>query len=180
MKFNRYADVSLWTTTERKDQLCWCLQGKASEFYTTIVSRDYDIDYFELIRKLEKRFNFVDLPETLQVQFMGAHQNATEKLEDRADRLLSLAMKAFRDLPEEHIYSQAVWRFCQGCCDKEAGQNAAMSRPKSMEEAIDKIKWYQHTTKAIYGKPVRRREFSDDSDNATVKSERNFPPSTHQ
>lgn len=120
---------------------------------------------------------------------MGAHQNATEKLEDWADRLLSLAMKAFRDLPEEHIYSQAVWRFCQGCCDKEAGQNAAMSRPKSMEEAIDKIKWYQHTTKAIYGKPVRRREFSDDSDNeiesirtinAAVKSERNFPTSKHQ
>lgn len=52
VKFNRYADVSRWTTTERKDQLCWCLQGKASEFYTTIVSRDYGIDYFELIRKL--------------------------------------------------------------------------------------------------------------------------------
>lgn len=153
------------------------------------MSRDYDIDCFELIRKLEKRFNFVDLPETLQVQFMGAHQNATEKLEDLDDRLLSPAMKAFRDLPEEHIYSQAVWRFCQGCCDKEAGQHAAMSRPKSMEEAIDKVKWYQHTTKAIYGKPVRQREFSGDSDNeiesvrtinAAVKSERNFPPSTHQ
>uniref|UniRef100_K1PRF6 Uncharacterized protein n=1 Tax=Magallana gigas TaxID=29159 RepID=K1PRF6_MAGGI len=52
-------------STGCKDQLCWCLQGKASEFYTTIVSRDFDIDYFELIRKLEKRFNFVDLPETL-------------------------------------------------------------------------------------------------------------------
>lgn len=54
-----------------------------------------------------------------------------------------------------------------------------------MEEAIDKIKWYQHTTKAIYSKPVRRRELSDDSDSeiesirtidAAVKSERNFPP----
>jgi hypothetical protein len=38
---------------------------------------------------------------------MGAHQNTGEKLEDWADRLLSLAMKAFCDLPE-HIYSQAV------------------------------------------------------------------------
>lgn len=108
MKLNRYADVSQWTTTGRKDQLCWCLQGKASELYTTTVSRDYDIDYFELNRKLEKRYNVVDLPETLQFQFMEAHQNATEKLEDWADRLLSLAMKAFRYLPEEHIYSQVV------------------------------------------------------------------------
>jgi hypothetical protein len=88
----------------------------------------------------------------------------TEKLEDWADRLLSLATKAFRDLPEEHVYSQAIWRFCQGCYDKEAGQHAAMSRPKSMEEAIDKIKWYQHTTRAIYGKPIGRREFPADSD----------------
>lgn len=100
VKFNRYADVSRWTTTECKDQLCCGLQGKASEFYTTIVSRDCDIDYLEFIRKLEKRFNFVDLPETLQVKFMGAHQTATEKLEDWTDRLLSLAMKTFRDLPE--------------------------------------------------------------------------------
>lgn len=99
-------------------------------------------------------------------------------------------MKAFRDLPEEHIYSQAVFdKFCQGCCDKEAGQHAAMSRPKPMEEAIDKVKWYQHTTEAIYGKPVRRREISDEPDNeiesfrtinTAVKNERNFPLSTHQ
>ena len=99
------------------------------------------MDYFDLIHKLEKRFNFVDLPETLQIQFMGAHQNTTEKNEDWADRLLSLAIKAFRELPEEHVYSEVVWRFCQGCCDKEVGQHAAMSRPKSLEEAIDKIKW---------------------------------------
>lgn len=59
------------------------------------MSRDYDIDYFKLIRKLEKRFNFVDLPETLQFQFMGAHQNTTEKLGEWADRLLSLAMKYY-------------------------------------------------------------------------------------
>lgn len=77
---------------------------EASEFYTTIVSRDRQMDYFDLISKLEKRFNFVDLPETLQIQFMGAHQNTGEKLEDWADRLLSLAFKAFRDLPEEHVF----------------------------------------------------------------------------
>ncbi|CAG2188804.1 unnamed protein product [Mytilus edulis] len=28
-KFQRYADRLSWTTTERKDQLCWCLHGKA-------------------------------------------------------------------------------------------------------------------------------------------------------
>ena len=40
-----------------------------------------------------------------------------------------------------------------------------MAKPKYIEEAIDKIKWYQHTTKAIFGKTVRKREFFSDSDN---------------
>jgi hypothetical protein len=46
--------------------------------------------------RIEKRFNLGDLPETLQIQFMGAHQNHNEKLKDWADRLLSLATEAFR------------------------------------------------------------------------------------
>lgn len=120
--------------------------------------------------KIEKRFNFVDLPETLQIQFMGAHQNHNDKVEDWADRLLSLATKAFRDLPEDHIYTQAIWRLCQGCYDKEAGQHTAMAKPNSIEKAIDKIKWYQHTTKAIFGKTVRKREVFSDSDNDETRT----------
>lgn len=40
VKFNKYADASHLTTTDRQNQLCWCSDGKASDFYTTIVSRD--------------------------------------------------------------------------------------------------------------------------------------------
>ena len=170
VKFSKYADRSQWTTQDRKDQLCWCLDGKASEFYTTLISRDDNMDYFDLVRKLEKRFNFQDLPETLQVQFMGARQNPGEKLEDWADRLLSLATKAFRHLPEDHASTQAILRFCQGCSDKEAGQHAATQRPTSMEDAIDKIKWYQHTVKAIYGHPVRKRENLSEYEDDTTKT----------
>lgn len=54
VKFTKYADASHWTTAERQDQLCWCLDGKASEFYTNIISRNQDIEYFDLVRKMEK------------------------------------------------------------------------------------------------------------------------------
>jgi hypothetical protein len=53
----------------------------------------------DLIRKLEKRFGFRELPETAQVQFNNARQTPEELLEDWADRVLSLATRAFRDLP---------------------------------------------------------------------------------
>jgi hypothetical protein len=52
---------------------------------------------------------------------------------------LSLATRAFRDLPETHMYKQAVVRLCQGAADKEAGSYASNIRPKNIEEAIDKI-----------------------------------------
>ena len=88
-------------------------------------------------------------------------------------------------MPEEHIYSQAVWRVCQGCCDdEEAGQNAAMS-----SEAIDIIKWYQHTTKAINWKAVRQRDYIEDSEDeiepvrsirAVGRSDKKITPSTDQ
>jgi hypothetical protein len=52
--------------------------------------------YKDLIMKIEKRFGFRELPETAQVQFNNAHQTPEELLEDWADRVLSLATRAFR------------------------------------------------------------------------------------
>jgi hypothetical protein len=50
----------------------------------------------DLIRKLEKRFGFRELPETPQVQFNNARQTP----EDWADRVLSLATRALRELSQ--------------------------------------------------------------------------------
>ena len=84
--------------------------SKASEYYALLVERNQDMAYMDLIRKLEKRFGFRELPETAQVQFNNARQTPDELLEDWADRVLSLATRAFRDLPETHMYQQAVVR----------------------------------------------------------------------
>ena len=150
-KFSRYAEVSEWTEGECRDQLCWCLDGKASEYYALLVERNQEMGYMDLIRKLEKRFGFRELPETAQVQFNNARQTPDELLEDWADRVLSLATRAFRDLPETHMYQQAVVRLCQGAADKEAGSYASNSRPKNIEEAIDRMRWFQHNSQAIFG-----------------------------
>ena len=90
------------------------------------------------------------------MQLNNARQNAEETLEDWADNVLSLAIRAFRDLPEEHMYQQAVLRLCQGVSDKDAGSAASNIRPRSIEEAVDKIRWYQHNHQAIYGRSSRR------------------------
>jgi hypothetical protein len=149
-KFSRYAEVSEWTEGECRDQLCWCLDGKASEYYALLVERNHDMAYKDLILKLEKRFGFRELPKTAQIQFNNARQTPEELMEDWADQVLSLATRAFRELSENRMYQQAVTRFCQGAADKEAGSYASNIRPKNIEEAIDKMRWHQHNHQAIY------------------------------
>ena len=46
-------------------------------------------------------------------------------------------------------------RLCQGASDKEAGSYASNSRPKNIEEAIDKMRWFQHNYRAIFGRNPR-------------------------
>ena len=48
-KFSRYAEVSEWTEGECRDQLCWCLDGTASEYYALLVERNQDMAYMDLI-----------------------------------------------------------------------------------------------------------------------------------
>ena len=141
-----------------KTIFAFCLDGKASEYYAMVLERNPKADYFSIIRQFEKRFGFQELQETLQLQFSTARQNYNEELEDWADRVLQLGNKAFRDLPEEYIHNQAILRICQGCLDKDAGQHAANSRPRSVEDVLDRIKWFQHTSKAIFGSQTKTRE----------------------
>ena len=54
------------------------------------------------------------------------------------------------------MYKQAVVRLCQGAADKEAGSYASNIRPKNIEEAIDRMRWFQHNSQAIYGTTLGR------------------------
>ena len=112
-KFSGYARAAGWSDDQKLSQLCWCLEEKAIDFYTLLVDQDPNINFQSVISKMEKRFGFQELPETVQVQFQTSVQNQNESLEDWADRVLSLATKAFRELPEEHMTRQAIMKFCR-------------------------------------------------------------------
>lgn len=137
-----------------------------------LAERGYDKDYETVIQKMEKRFGYQELPETSQMRFDNAMQKSGESVDDWADRVLSLASMAFReDVSDAHMSRQVIMRFCQGCIDKDAGKDAATSRPETLEEAMDRVKVYQHTVKAIYGHGVKTRDFSDsESDESPVRA----------
>lgn len=87
---------------------------------------------------MEKRFNLRKLTETVRIQFQSARQAPGEDLDDWGERLLSLADKAFSELPEECVTSEIINKLCQGCLDNHAGSVAASF--KTVDEALEKIK----------------------------------------
>ena len=87
---------------------------------------------------------------------MQAKQTQEETLEEWTDRVHSLATRAFKNLPDEHMYQQAIMRLCQCAMDKDAGQYAANLRPITIEDTHDRLRWYQHNNVAIFGRQSRR------------------------
>ena len=151
IKFTSYAQSQGWSTSEMKNNLCWSLDDKASDFYARLVERDPHIEYSEILERMQKRFDLKELPETTQVKFSLATQGSKEPITEWADRVVTLATMAYPDLTDKQIYKQAILRFCQGCRDKQAGHYAVNQRPSSMEVAVDRVQWYKHTEQIMVG-----------------------------
>ena len=157
-KFGKFAAIYEWTEEEKRDYLCLCLTDKASEFYALTTDRHVEMTYAEVVEKLEKRFGYRELPETAMVTFSSAVQREEESLDEWADRVLTLAGKAFRELPDAFMTQQAILRFCMGAREKEAGEQVVNQRPQTIEQAIDKMKWAIHTHGLMYGRPKAVRQ----------------------
>ena len=149
-KFSLYASQLGWTPEDCFNCLCWSLTGKVADFYAILLEQKHTLNYRQLLNKLESRFGAKELPATAEGLFQQATQAPRETLEDWADRIMTLATRAFKDLPEHYSNSQAVVRFCQGLTDKEAGHHVCIQEPKSMEQALNGIKWYQYVHQSMY------------------------------
>ena len=149
-KFTRHMEVKNWTNEESKDYLSLSLEGKASEYYATLVTRNEDIGFPDVLSKLEKRFGGVPLPDTAQTQLANSRQQPEESIEDWADRVVQLSVHAFPDLPEDYMYQQAVRRICHGCTDEEAAEYAVNMDLNSVQLVVDKIKSYQFNHQLIF------------------------------
>lgn len=173
-KFEMYAEMANLTDLEKRAHLCWVMTGSAARFCLAKVRRDKNISYADLVKCMEKRFNLRKLTETVRIQFQSACQAPGEDLDEWAERLLSLADKAFLDLPEDYVINEVVNKLCLGCTDKKAGMVASSFRPKTVDEALERIKWQQYNDKAMYGPGVRTRDNrdrsipNDDSDSESV------------
>ena len=65
-----------------------------------------------------------------------------------------LASRAFKELPSSYATQKSVLRFCFGLFDKEVAMHVSKKRPKTMEEALDIIRWYNYVNSTV-GTPSR-------------------------
>ena len=152
-KFEACAKEMNWSYAQRLNQLCWSLEGPASDFFDLVRGREPRLNYLEVAERLERRFDYRGPPESAQLEFSVARQGANEPLLDWADRVYELASRAFPGIQEAYVQRQMVLRLCQGCADREAGCHALDRHPNTMDEAVEAITWYQHSRRAVYGRP---------------------------
>lgn len=179
-KFSKFADSAGWTAEQRKDNLCWSLDGRASEVYATLTERDPYLDYFNLLTKLERRFGVRELPETSQMEFQCAKQGINEDVVEWADRVAHLATLGFVGVPETFVEQQCIMRFCQGCRNKDAGEWALNLRPTTLEDALSIVQYTSHTARLVHGprggerrpavRQTRNDEFEEESSVSQVKN----------
>jgi hypothetical protein len=125
------------------------LNRSASRYGPNLTRHNKDISYVQLMETMEHRFNHGNATETLQVQFHSARQSPAEPTDEWADRLSSLADKAFKDIPEHCPITDNNKKFTG--TDKAEGKAASMLKPKSIEEACQLVKLSQHLDSSIYG-----------------------------
>ena len=94
-----------WTHDEMRDNLLWCLGGKACDFYINTVAINSNISFDDVVAKLEKRFHFPVLEKMALLQLENSEQLPHESLEDWADRVLQMAQNAYKSLHMRGIRS---------------------------------------------------------------------------
>ena len=136
------------------DVLGWCLEGSASDCFSNL--RDMGTEsYYPMLTAMGRRFGASRFPEEAIAEFRMARQLPEESLLGWSDRLQALFCEAF-GCDQRGDGTQMVLQLCQGCTDKAAGLTALNKRPKSVEEALEAIRWAQHTQRVVYGGEARR------------------------
>ncbi|XP_046544603.1 uncharacterized protein LOC124254797 [Haliotis rubra] len=155
LKFKKLADREGWTDEDKLFQLCFCMRGEASSFFTTCQMRDLFMSYEQMMKKFQKRFGIVEPAQAARMRFPSLKQEPGETLEAWAKRLVATSSRAYPGLPEDFVEQETITRFCMGCENRDAGNLVYNLKPASLERAMDAVRHYQHNSHLQYSRPRR-------------------------
>lgn len=115
----------------------------------------------DILKKFDKPFGTSAPDLTYQLNFQSASENSGESLRKWADRELTLATRAFPQLPD--IHTQVIPRLCYGAEDFDAGLHALDGSPKTVEEALNRMQYYQHSRRSRPHQHKTVRELTEEA-----------------
>ena len=98
---------------------------------------------------MEKRFNLRKITETIRIQFQNARQALGEDLDKWAERLLSLAERRLVSCPRNMSLVRSLTNYVKDVWIVLDGSVAASFRPRTVDEALERMKWQQYSYKAV-------------------------------
>ena len=173
-EFTSYANKWDWDDQQKIKFLCRCLEREARDYCKFLLEREPDIFFHDLVYCLKERFSLRNLAHS---KFVQAVQNDDETRSEWAERVMRLATHAFPDRPRSFIQSQAINIFCTGVLDVEAGEFAAESEPKTLDEALYLVRLYRDNSRCT-DEESRTTSYHSEFSSSEVNQEVCHVPST--
>ena len=174
-QFDRIAERQGWSNAKKGSRLVDSLSDRALEY--TVKLRL--VEYGDLVRCLERRFNVKDPPSVARRRVTTARQKEDESIEDFSQRIYFLTADAYPEARQRTVNEIAVESFLRGCRDKHAAEITLDKEPVNVEEALRLMKTASANFKAVYGvsgktgimssRRVTFSEFSDEEDGPTLR-----------
>ena len=120
-----------WSENKRAASLFGRLKGRA----LTCVSSCPDRSYGNMIKRLRDRFSPID-EEMYHQRLTTYRKKADETWEDLAEKIETLALKAYRGMEERFRESMSAKAFCEAVVEPGIRRRLRQKHPKTLNEAV--------------------------------------------
>ena len=150
MQFERMGIRYNWPEEERLERIIQCFRDSALTFFSKLPPRAQN-NYRELIRSFDNRFNRLEPPTTVRRRLQEVKQDASETLEEFAEKVRKLALDGFPGATLDVVDAVAADAFLKGCREKSAALLAMQQRPQTVDQAAEWVKEAVHNQNVLYG-----------------------------
>jgi len=131
--FEACRDLNGWSEQDACSWLAACLTGNAVQ---ALGGHGAELGYRELKRKLERSFGPCSRPENYMIEFRNRKRKPGETLQELAQSLRQLVVRAYPDMPIASQELLANEQFKDALEDGELRAAIFRQRPKTLEEAL--------------------------------------------
>lgn len=155
-QFDRLANFSRWTDSERAERLAIGLTGDAARYVKRLTSSQLS-DYYELRRMLSQRFGEPVNVNAILNQFNGRYRKENESVRQYARALQTFLERAFPHDSNPAMTYMLTQQFIKGVGDRDCSEylslNVSLSGENVWQNLIEKAELYEAVKGLQVGKP---------------------------